>query len=143
MSPSPDKPAASGNPPAGYDPFEMWRQVYETNEKAWSETLERLTSTPSFAESQGKLLETLLAAQKQMRDSTRLFLESANFPTRDDIARLGEILVGLEEKIDQLDERLGDIQQAVNRRVGADAAEPAESASRPARARSAGRRTAT
>ena len=137
MSPSSDKqPAASG-----YDPFEMWRQVYETNEKAWNETLERLTSTPSFAESQGKLLETLLAAQKQMRDSTRLFLESANFPTREDIARLGEILVGLEEKIDQLDERLDGIEQALCSR-GDDEQDAPAARAKPARARSAGRRAA-
>ena len=28
------------------DPFEVWRQLYETNERAWSEALEEAMSGP-------------------------------------------------------------------------------------------------
>ena len=95
------------------DPFELWRQLYEANESAWSAALEQAVSSPEFGESSGKMLETMLAAQKSVRDNMRTYLETMNVPTREDIARLGELVVGLEEKVDQLGDRLEAIEVAV------------------------------
>ena len=97
------------------DPFEMWRQLYETNERAWTQAMEGAMGRPEFGESSGKMLETMLAAQKAVRDNMRTYLETINVPTREDIARVGELVVGLEEKIDQLADRLDDIEKAVRR----------------------------
>jgi BMFP domain-containing protein YqiC len=99
-------PSDSQNPGRALDPFELWRQIYETNERAWNTVLERTVNNPNFAESSGKVLETFLAAQKTIRDNMRTYLESINLPTREDISRLGELIVALEEKVDQLDDRL-------------------------------------
>ncbi len=95
------------------DPFEMWRQLYETNERAWTQALDQAMNRPEFGASSGKMLETILAAQKAVRDNMRTFLETINVPTREDIARLGELVVGLEEKIDQVADRLDAIEDAV------------------------------
>jgi hypothetical protein len=95
------------------DPFEIWRQMYDTNERTWSAALEQAMGSPEFGESSGKLLETMLAAQKSVRDNMRTYLETMNVPTREDIARLGEIVIGLEEKIDQVTDRLDAIEEAV------------------------------
>ncbi len=111
-SPSPDAAGAAGRDTTA-DPFELWKQLYEANERAWGSALEAATATPAFAESQGKLLETFVAAQKVVRDNTRAYLEMINVPTREDIARLGELIVGLEEKIDQLDDRLARIEATI------------------------------
>jgi hypothetical protein len=94
------------------DPFEVWRQVYDANERAWSAALEEAMESPEFSESSGKLLETMLAAQKTIRDNMRTYLETMNVPTREDIARLGELVVGLEEKVDQVVDRLDLIEDA-------------------------------
>jgi polyhydroxyalkanoic acid synthase PhaR subunit len=107
--PSADHPSSS----RPVDPFELWRQIYETNERAWNSVLERTVNNPAFAESSGKILETFLAAQKTVRDNMRSYLEQINLPTREDIARLGELIVALEEKVDQLDDRLARIEAAV------------------------------
>ena len=88
------------------DPFEMWRQLYDANERAWSTALEQAMAGPDFGETSGKLLETMLAAQRSVRDNMRTYLETINVPTREDIARLGELVVGLEEKVDQVFDRL-------------------------------------
>jgi polyhydroxyalkanoic acid synthase PhaR subunit len=93
----------------------MWRQLYETNERAWTQALEGAMGRPEFGESSGKMLETMLAAQKAVRDNMRTYLETINVPTREDIARVGELVVGIEEKIDQLADRLDDIEEAVRR----------------------------
>ena len=99
---------SSSRPP---DPFELWRQIYETNERAWNAVLERTVNNTSFAESSGKILETFLSAQKTVRDNMRSYLEQINIPTREDIRRLGELIVALEEKVDQLDDRLASIEE--------------------------------
>jgi polyhydroxyalkanoic acid synthase PhaR subunit len=95
------------------DPFELWRQIYETNERAWNAVLERTVNNPAFAESSGKILETFLSAQKTVRDNMRSYLEQINFPTREDIARLGELIVALEEKVDRLDDRLAGLERSI------------------------------
>src|ERR671933_960054 len=99
------------------DPFELWRQIYETNERAWNTVLERTVSNPAFAESSGKLLRRHVSAQKTVRDNMRSYLEQINLPTREDIARLGELIVALEEKVDQLDDRLEQVEAALQRSV--------------------------
>jgi polyhydroxyalkanoic acid synthase PhaR subunit len=88
------------------DVFAVWRQLYDANEKAWTTALEQAMGTSEFSESSGRLLETMLAAQKSVRDNMRAYLETMNVPTREDIARLGELIVGLEEKSDQIADRL-------------------------------------
>jgi polyhydroxyalkanoic acid synthase PhaR subunit len=113
---------SSDRPPS--DPFALWKQIYEANERAWSTALERAMSSPAFAETQGKVLETFLQAQRAVRDQMRSYLEAVNVPTREDIARLGELILGLEEKVDQLDDRLGRLEQSLREQ-----ASPAETAS--------------
>jgi polyhydroxyalkanoic acid synthase PhaR subunit len=94
-------------PPA--DAFEMWRKFYEANESAWTKAARETTSSEAFAEMQGRMLDTLLAFQKSARDAMNTQLATLNLPSRDDVARIGEIVLGLEEKIDQLDDRVAAI----------------------------------
>jgi len=97
---------------ASSDPFELWKQLYDANERAWSTAFEQTMGSPEFSESSGKMLEAMLAAQKAARENMRSYLETINVPTREDIARLGELVVGLEEKIDQIIDRLDAMQPA-------------------------------
>jgi len=92
--------------PTAADPFEMWRKFYEANETAWTKAAQETTSSEAFAEMQGRMLETFLAFQKGARDAMNTQLATLNLPSRDDVARLGELILGLEEKVDQLDDRV-------------------------------------
>jgi polyhydroxyalkanoic acid synthase PhaR subunit len=94
--------------PSG-DPFEAWRKFYEANEQIWSKAARETTNTEAFAEAQGRMLETFLAFQKTARDTMSAQLATMNLPSRDDVARLGELIVGLEEKVDRLEDRLATI----------------------------------
>ena len=114
---------------AGANPFELWKQIYEANERAWNSALEKAMASPNFAEAQGRFLESLLATQKSVRDNTRTFLQAMNVPTREDIIHVGELITALEEKIDQLDDRL----LAIEERLRAAAPEAAEGPSSPPR----------
>jgi BMFP domain-containing protein YqiC len=126
MSRPPENQPPSDRPS---DPFELWRQIYETNERAWNAVLERTVNNPSFAESSSKVLETFLSAQKTVRENMRQYLEQINLPTREDIARLGELIVGLEEKIDQLDDRLARLERLLPPTGGPAAANAGSAAS--------------
>ena len=117
---------SSDRPPS--DPFALWKQIYEANERAWSTALERAMNTPAFAETQGKVLETFLQAQRAVRDQMQRYLEAVNVPTREDIARLGELIVGLEEKVDQLDDRLGRVEEMLRDQPSSPAASPSTAA---------------
>jgi polyhydroxyalkanoic acid synthase PhaR subunit len=99
------------------DPYEIWRQMYDANERAWTAALEQAMGSQEFGESSGKMLETMLAGQKALRDNMRTYLETMNVPTREDIARLGELVVGVEEKVDQIADRLDAIEKAVRTRT--------------------------
>jgi polyhydroxyalkanoic acid synthase PhaR subunit len=129
MSRPPENPSPSSPRPS--DPFELWRQIYETNERAWNAVLERTVNNPAFAESSGKILETFLSAQKTVRDNMRSYLEQINLPTREDVARLGELIVSLEEKIDQLDDRLARIESSLAAKPTGSTAPPPRSAPKP------------
>ena len=106
------------------DPFDTWRQLYDANERAWTSALEQAMGSPEFDESSGKMLETMLAAQKSVRDNMRTYLETMNVPTREDIARLGELVIALEEKVDQVADRLDAIEAAVGAKVARPASSP-------------------
>jgi polyhydroxyalkanoic acid synthase PhaR subunit len=123
MTTPPDNNAAA-------NPFEVWKQIYEANERAWNSALEKAMASPNFAEAQGRFLESLLAAQKAMRDNTRTFLQAMNLPTREDIVHLGELITALEEKVDQLDDRLLAIEERL-RASASDAAGRQPPTSRP------------
>ncbi len=88
------------------DLFEFWRKFYETNEQTWTKAVKDVVSTREYAEAQGKMLETFLAFQKMLRDGMTTQMTTLNLPTRDDVARLGELIVGVEEKSDRIEDRL-------------------------------------
>lgn len=92
--------------PDPQDLLAMWRHLYDANEKVWSQASSEFMETPAFAQWQGRMLETFLGFQKAIKESTTAQLQAANIPTRDDIARLGELILSLEEKVDRLADRL-------------------------------------
>ena len=48
------------------DPFELWRQLYETNEQAWSAALEQAMGSPAFGESSGLRLPECPAGSRSL-----------------------------------------------------------------------------
>ena len=131
----------AGKRDAPLDPFAIWRQSYEQAEQAWTRTLQQTTGTDAFAESLGRSLDSYLGFQKMLRDNMQLYLESLNVPTRNDIARLGELIVNLENKIDDLDDRVDTLLTEVAALRGEGTDQRADGATRtPATARRGARR---
>lgn len=96
----------SSHETSGSDPFELWRQFYSANEEMWTKAMKDMITTPDYAEAQGKMLEIFLSYQKYIRETMSSQLSTMNLPSGDDVARLGELIVGLEEKVDQSEEEI-------------------------------------
>lgn len=88
------------------DPFKIWRKAYEVSEQAIGTTMEKALNTTQFAEANGKLMEAILLTMKAARGNVKTFLHTLNFPSREDTARLGQLIVALEEKVDQMHDRM-------------------------------------
>jgi polyhydroxyalkanoic acid synthase PhaR subunit len=115
------------------DPFGAWNEMFEQNEQAWTKAMKDFyeanetiwtkamrdaTTTELFAEAQGKMLESFLAFQKMLREGTTAQLSALNLPTHDDVSRLGELVVGLEEKVDQIEDRITSAEEMMEKRLG-------------------------
>lgn len=103
--------------PSRPDPFEMWRQYYEANEQIWTKTMKDVMTSQGYAEAQGKMLEIFLSYQKVLREAMSAQLNTLNLPTRDDVSRLGELVVALEEKVDQLGDDVDRLEEQVGELV--------------------------
>jgi polyhydroxyalkanoic acid synthase PhaR subunit len=92
------------------DPFKIWRQAFEVSEQAFGTAMERALNTTQFAEANGKLMEAILLTMKAARGNVKTFLHTLNFPSREDTARLGQLIIALEEKVDQLHDRMDQLE---------------------------------
>ncbi len=100
------------------DPFLLLRKVYDTVEQLTGPALEKLITTQRFARLNGKVMEAILHTHRATRDNVSSMLHLMNFPAREDISRLGELVLQLEEKIDKLTDRLDAIEKGQSIRAG-------------------------
>ena len=75
--------------------------------------IERTLNTTQFAEANGKLMELILLSMKTARGNVKTLLHTLNFPSREDSARLGQLVLALEEKVDQVHDRLDQLEETL------------------------------
>jgi len=85
------------------DYSELWKEWYFRMEDIWSETFRELLSTKTFVNLMNSTLEQYLFNEKLNRQNMERFLETSPFPTKNDVARVAELAVSMEEKIDNLE----------------------------------------
>ncbi|MFO0576172.1 MAG: hypothetical protein U1A78_19385 [Polyangia bacterium] len=96
-----------------FDPFKIWRQAFEVSEQLFTSAIERTLNTTQFAEANGKLMELILLSMKTARGNVKTLLHTLNFPSREDSARLGQLVLALEEKVDQVHDRLDQLEETL------------------------------
>ncbi len=94
-------------PPATSDtaPGEFWKDLQARNEQAWTQFMAQVVATPEFAANLGKAASSQATYKNNVRKTAQLYLETANMPSRDDTTRLAALLVGLDAKLDDLNDR--------------------------------------
>lgn len=89
-----------------FDPFAMWKDMYEKTESHWSKVVDESMRKEDFSEWMGQFLNMYLQYQNMIKQSTEKYLEQANMPSRADISNLASLIVNLEAKVDDLEEMI-------------------------------------
>jgi polyhydroxyalkanoic acid synthase PhaR subunit len=82
--------------------YDMWKDFYSQSSKLFDEKMSK--DYPS--QGMGQILEMNLQFKKMIDESTLRYLEFMNVPSRNDIANISSLIVNVDAKVDDLEERL-------------------------------------
>jgi polyhydroxyalkanoic acid synthase PhaR subunit len=88
------------------EPFTFFRDWYNATNETWSKFIEEYIGSEQFMETSTPFLESYASFFKTFRRANEEFFKNLQLPTRSDIARIAELVIALEEKVDQLDDSL-------------------------------------
>jgi len=92
-----------------YDPIAQYKKFYETWEKSSSEVLEKWVNSPLFAANIGKAVEKSSEFKKYFDEAVEKTLKNMRFPTKSDIDRVLASLNNLEEKVNDIVDKVDDL----------------------------------
>ncbi len=99
---------AGGTVPA--DPFTSFKQWYDASNETWSKVVADVIGDEKFVENASQFMESYTSYYMATRRANEDYFRNLQLPTRSDLARVAEIIVALEEKVDRLDEVFEDIE---------------------------------
>lgn len=88
------------------DPLTMWKDIYEKTEATWSEAIQDSMKKEPFSEGMGQTLNNHLQYQELISKMTETYLKQVNMPTRGEIASIASLVINLEAKIDDLQDKI-------------------------------------
>ena len=107
MAESLRKEAASGGE-LPKDPVEFFLRWYgETSEK-WTEVADDLLKKTEVLESNARLQENFARSYRELRQTSEESLKNLHMPSRSDVARVAKLVVGVENKLDRIEEAFGE-----------------------------------
>jgi polyhydroxyalkanoic acid synthase PhaR subunit len=104
----------------------MWRDWVANSERQWNAFLNNAMATDEFSQAMGRFMDVYLNMQKNMNEVMGRYFQTINIPTRNDILALGE-------RLSQIVDRLGRIEDALMAAKVSAAAPAAAAAPRPPR----------
>lgn len=91
-----------------FDPVQMWKSWYDLVEKTWGKTMDDFVKTSEYSTMIGEYQKWFFYSQDQYKKMVDQLLTENNLPNKDEIARLAQLVIQLEEKVEKLDERFDD-----------------------------------
>jgi len=88
------------------DPFEMFREWYDITSKPWSRAVEENLASEQFLAFAEPGLENYSYLIRTFRRASEAYFKMLQLPTLSDIARVAELVVGLEEKVDTIEDTI-------------------------------------
>lgn len=88
------------------DPFSFWKDYYRNVESYLGEAIDEKMRTDEFSEWMGNILDVNLLYKQMADKTTKQYLEQMNLPSRDDLANLSSLIVNLDTKVDDLEEKV-------------------------------------
>lgn len=84
--------------------FAFYKQWYDATSDTWAKFVEDTIGSEKFLEMVRPFLESYATFIKTFHNAEEEYLRSLQLPTRSDVARVAELVVSLEEKVDQIDD---------------------------------------
>lgn len=91
-----------------FDPVQMWKSWYDLVEKTWGKSMDDFVKTSEYSAMVGEYQKWFFYSQEQYKKWMDQFLNENNMPSKEEIARVAQLVIQLEEKVEKLDERLDD-----------------------------------
>ena len=91
-------------------PFTLFKQWYDASRETWAKVVGDIVGNEKFIEDASRLLESYTSYYTATRRANEDYFRNLQLPTRSDLARVAEIIIALEEKVDRLDDALDDIE---------------------------------
>jgi len=92
--------------PLPVDPFEMFQDWYDATSKPWSRTVEENIASERFLAFAKPGLENYSHLMRTFRQASEAYFKMLQLPTLADVARVAELVVDLEEKVDTIEETI-------------------------------------
>jgi polyhydroxyalkanoic acid synthase PhaR subunit len=102
------KMQAEGNFPA--DPFTFLKQWYDATNEAWANAIGEVIGTEKFMEGVSRFLESYTSFHRTFRRASEEYFRNLQLPTRSDVARVAELVITLEEKVDRIEDSFEDFE---------------------------------
>jgi polyhydroxyalkanoic acid synthase PhaR subunit len=87
------------------DPFKMWKSIYDQTEANWNDAIQESLKKETFSEGLGATLNHYLQYQELAKGTTESYLKQVNIPTRGELADVASLVINLEGKVDDLDDK--------------------------------------
>lgn len=97
---------AQAGQPLPVDPFELFQEWYDAMSKPWSRTVEKGIASEQFLALVSPGLENYSYLVKTLRLASEACFKVLRLPTTSDIARVAQMVVDLEEKVDAIEETI-------------------------------------
>ncbi|MED0675686.1 hypothetical protein P4S93_01375 [Aneurinibacillus thermoaerophilus] len=91
-----------------FDPVQMWKSWYDLVEKTFGKTIDDFIKTTEYGSMIGEYQKWFFYSQEQYKKMVDQILNENNLPSKEEIARVAQLVIQLEEKVEKLDERLDD-----------------------------------
>ena len=100
------KMQAEGNFPA--DPFTLFKQWYDATNEAWAKAIGEVIGTEKFMEGVSRFIESYTSFHRTFRRASEEYFRNLQLPTRSDVARVAELVIALEEKVEHIEDAFED-----------------------------------
>ncbi len=99
------------------DPFTFMKLWYDATSETWATVIGDIIGTERFMESASQFLESYASFYKTFRRANEEFFSNLQLPTRSDIARVAELVIGVEDKVEQVEDAIEDFEDNYARAV--------------------------
>ncbi|WP_315906291.1 polyhydroxyalkanoic acid synthase subunit PhaR [Priestia koreensis] len=97
-----------------FDPFLAWKDMYDKTESYWGKVIGENMNREEFSQWMGKVLNMNLQYQQVVNDTTTRYFGQLNIPSKDDISNVASLVVNVEEKVEELEDRFDVLEDATS-----------------------------